>query len=124
MNKALPTMAPIAARATRPATVSLGLCNRMRIARLGSVSTSTAAAFAPRRRRPPSFLAEGLGTLLHQSTLFLKFVARRRHEGSDLAFGWLGLLLHAHERQLDGDGCTLAEPALHRQLAGMQRNQA
>ena len=47
-NSALAMMALTAANASRPATMSFGLCSRTRITRPRSVSASTAAARAPR----------------------------------------------------------------------------
>src|SRR6478752_6383515 len=84
-NSALATIAPMAATATRPASVSLGLCSRTRITRLRSVSTSMTAALAPRRRGAAPSLAVFLGTFLHQSRLVLRFMTRHRIERRDLA---------------------------------------
>src|SRR5215471_12158846 len=116
-------MALTAAKATRPASVSLGLCSRIRIARLRSVSTSTTAALAPRRRGASSSLADFLGTFLHQSRLVLNTM-RRRHQRRNLAFALPSLRRRADERQLDGDGRPLSELALYRQLAEMQGDDA
>src|SRR5215471_294528 len=117
-------MALTAAKATRPASVSLGLCSRIRIARLRSVSTSATAALAPRRRGASSSLADFLGTFLHQSRLVLNIMARRRHQRRDLAFALPVLRRRADKWQLDGDGRPLAELALYRQLAEMQGDEA
>src|SRR5438067_10623788 len=132
-------MALTAATATSPASVSLGLCRSIRIARLRSVSISTTAALAPRRRGAASFFAGFLGTFLHQSRLvltlvlklilslilrlILRFLAQHRHQRGDLALGRLDLRRRVDERQLDGDGGALAEPALYRQFAEMQCHQ-
>src|SRR3954470_23911723 len=75
-NSALATIAPIAATATKPASVSLGLCSSTRSTRLRSVSTSMTAALAPRRRGAAWSLADFLGTFLHQSGLVLNLVVR------------------------------------------------
>src|SRR4051794_37175681 len=140
-NSALATIAPMAATATRPASVSLGLCSSTRSTRLRSVSTSMTAALAPRRRGAASSLADFLGTFLHQSGLILNLVVRflteHRRQRRDLALAGLkrllierllirrlGLRRRVDERQLDGDGGALAEPALYRQFAEMQRHQA
>src|SRR3954469_19923226 len=131
-NSALATIAPIAATATRPASVSLGLCSSTRSTRLRSVSTSMTAALAPRRRGAASSLADFLGTFLHQSglvvRLVLKLLARHRCQRRDLALGRhsigrLGLWRRVDERQSDGDGGALAEPALYSQFAEMQLHQ-
>src|SRR3954471_22366059 len=108
-NSALATIAPIAATATRPASVSLGLCSSTRSTRLRSVSTSMTAALAPRRRGAASSLADFLGTFLHQSGLVLKlvvrmvlkfvvlkfvvlkFLAQHRRQGRDLALARLAV---------------------------------
>src|SRR3954452_20794843 len=150
-NSALATIAPMAATATRPARVSLGLCSSTRSTRLRSVSTSMTAALAPRRRGAASSLADFLGTFLHQRGLVLnlvvrmvvkfvvlKFLAQHRRQGRDLALARLAVghlairslhirrlgLRRVDQRQLDGDGSALAEPALYRQFAEMQRHQA
>src|SRR3954466_12383930 len=98
-NSALATIAPMAATATRPASVSLGLCSSTRTTRLRSVSTSMTAALAPRRRGAASSLADFLGTFLHQSGLVLnlvvrmvlKFLAQHRRQGRDLALAHLAI---------------------------------
>ncbi|MGY3460194.1 hypothetical protein ACVWW5_005644 [Bradyrhizobium sp. LM3.4] len=140
-NSALATIALMAATATRPASVSFGLCSSTRTTRLRSVSTSITAALAPRRRGAASSLADFLGTFLHQSGLVLnlvvRFLTRHRRQRRDLALarlrrllirslsiGNLGLWRRVDERQLDGDGGALAKPALYRQFAEMQRHEA
>src|SRR3954462_7427899 len=103
-NSALATIAPMAATATRPASVSLGLCSSTRSTRLRSVSTSMTAALAPRRRGAAWSLADFLGTFLHQSGLVLnlvvrmvlqflvlKFLAQHRRQGRDLALARLAV---------------------------------
>src|SRR3954468_2868140 len=98
-NSALATIAPMAATATRPASVSLGLCSSTRSTRLRSVSTSMTAALAPRRRGAASSLADFLGTFLHQSGLVLNlvvrmvlnFLAQHRRQGRDLALARLAV---------------------------------
>src|SRR4051812_20362226 len=122
----------MAATATRPASVSLGLCNSTRITRLRSVSTSTTAALAPRRRGAASPLADFLGTFLHQSRLIpkvvvrfvVKFLAQHRRQGRDLGFSRFGLRRRVDERQFDGHGRALADPALYRHFTEMQRHEA
>src|SRR3954451_6030410 len=128
-NSALATIAPIAATATKPASVSLGLCSSTRSTRLRSVSTSMTAALAPRRRGAAWSLADFLGTFLHQSglvlnlvvrmvlqLLVLKFLAQHRRQGRDLALARLAVghlairglhirrlgLRRVDQRQLDG----------------------
>src|SRR3954453_16182298 len=101
-------MALTAETATRPASVSLGLCKRTRITRLRWVSTSTTSALAPRRRRGAgSSFAGFLGTFLHQSglvlRLVLKLLAQHRCQRRDLALGTrsvrrLGLRRRVDER--------------------------
>src|SRR5262249_28967677 len=76
-NSALVMMAPAAVKASRPATISFGLCRKTRIRRPRSDSSSTAAAAAPRRRRrgvgisSSSSAVTFLGTSLHLDGLVL-----------------------------------------------------
>src|SRR3954447_17144396 len=108
-NSALATIAPMAATATRPASVSLGLCSSTRSTRLRSVSTSMTAALAPRRRGAASSLADFLGTFLHQSGLVLNLVVRMVLKFVVLKFVVLKFLAQ-HRRQ--GRDLALARPAV------------
>src|SRR3954464_849816 len=108
-NSALATIAPMAATATRPASVSLGLCSSTRSTRLRSVSTSMIAALAPRRRGAAWSLADFLGTFLHPSGLVLNLVVRMVLKFVILKFVVLKFLAQ-HRRQ--GRDLALARPAV------------
>src|SRR3954447_24888260 len=122
MNTALATMAPTAANASSPAAKSFGLYSRMRIARPRSVASSMAAARAPRRRGMSSSGSNRLGTFLHLNHVVV-LAASRRFQRRHVA---CGLLRRRGEGQRQGnrDRGAFVEPALHRQLAAMQRHQA
>src|SRR3954447_3510772 len=124
MNTAFATMATTAAKASPPAIRSFGLCNRMRIARLRCSLASIATALAPRRRRGmSSFASILLGTFLHLNHFGLMSASRRRVKRCDIARGLLDRRREC-DGQRDGDGGALVDPALHRHLAAMQRDQA
>src|SRR5664279_5343645 len=102
-------MALTAANASRPATVSFGLCSRIRIARPRSASTATARA--PRRRRGvSSFLAIFLGTFLHLMGLVRVRGSRRRRKRRDIA-RWFRR--RERQRQRDRHGGTFVNLALY-----------
>src|SRR5436305_15027821 len=124
MNTAFATMAMTAAKASAPAITSFGLCSRMRIARLRFSLASIATALAPRRRcGMSSFASILLGTFLHLNHFGLMSASRRRVKRCDIARRLLGGR-RERERQCDGHGGALLDPALHRHLATMQRDQA
>src|SRR5262245_25154342 len=117
-------MALMAAAARRPATMSFGLCKKIRISKPRS-SASTATALAPRRRRGiSSSTADFLGTFLHLIGLFDLRGARRRRQRRDIAGQLTRDRRRVEERQRHGHRGALADPALYVQLAAMQGHEA
>src|SRR5262245_6919721 len=117
-------MALMAAAASRPATMSFGLCKKIRISKPRS-SASTATALAPRRRRGiSSSTADFLGTFLHLIGLFSLSGARRRRQRRDIADRLARDRRRIEERQRHGHRGALADPALYIQLAVMQGHEA
>src|SRR5581483_3135076 len=119
---ALATMALQAAKASRPAAMSFGLCSSVRIARPRSAST---AAVLPRRRRGISSSSlVFLGTSLHLNWLFLRCDSDGGRKGRDVADRMRRLWLAASQRQRNGDGGALADLAVQAQIAAMQADEA
>src|SRR6185437_440758 len=113
-------MAHTAAAASNPATVSFGLCSRMRMIRPRSSSASIATALARRRRRGISSSSSiRLGTFLHLMRLVLLSGSQRRLEGRDIAWGFR----REAQRQGHGHRGALADLALHVDLAVVQTDQ-
>src|SRR4051812_44406787 len=124
MNTALAMMALTAAKAISPATMSLGLCSRMRIARPRSAGSSMATEAARRRRRGLSSSSSNetaLGTFLHLTDLMLW--AGRGGQRRDVARRLINRRREC-QGQRDDDGGPLVEPAVHGHLAAVQRDQA
>src|SRR4051812_44067134 len=112
-------MALIAAAASRPATMSFGLCRKVR-SRKPRSSASTATALAPRRRRGiSSSSADFLGTFLHLIGLLNGSGTRRRRQRRDIAGGLAGGRRHKDERQRHRNRRALADPGLHIHLAAV-----
>src|SRR5438876_9063398 len=108
-------MALMAAAAKRPATMSFGLCKRIRISKPRS-SASTATALAPRRRRGiSSSIADFLGTFLHLIGLLncCGTRRRRRRQRRDIAGGLTQGQWREQQRQRNGHDGALADLALH-----------
>src|SRR6185437_1966554 len=119
-------MATIAAKASTPANVSFGLCNRIRSSRPRSASASTAIACAPRRRRGrgmSSSSAIRLGTFLHLVGLLRWSRSRRGVERRDIARR-LVRRRRENQRQRDRHDGSLVDLALHGHFAGMKADQA
>src|SRR5215468_10983919 len=116
-------MALIAATASKPATMSFGLCRKIRSSK--PRSSSTATALAPRRRRGiSSSTADFLGTLLHLIGLLDGSGTRRRRQRRDIARRFAHRRRHIDQRQRDRNRGALADPALYIHLAAMQRHEA
>src|SRR4051794_31867762 len=123
MNTALATMAPTAADASTPAARSFGLYSRMRMARPRSAASSMTEARPPRRRGISSSRSVRLGTFLHLNHVVV-LPASRRLQRRNIACGWLRRPSGERQRQRDRDRGAFVDPALHGQLAAMQRHQA
>src|SRR6185312_11661333 len=127
-NSALAMMALAAAKASRPAIMSFGLCKRMRIARPRSFC-SIAAAAEPRRRRGNSSSATAfLGTFLHLNGLLLKYRimgrSRNGRQRRDLVLRLGRSGPRENKRQRHRDSGAFVDLALHGYFAGMEADQA
>src|ERR1700730_4561552 len=116
-------MALTAANASTPATMSFGLCSKIRMAKPRSAPAATALARRRRRRGiSSSSLAICLGTSLHLVSWVLGCGSRGRSERCDIA-RWFERW-RKRKRPRDGHAGSFVDPALHSYLTAMQPDQA
>src|SRR5690242_5999201 len=108
-----------AENAIRPATMSFGLCNSMRISRPRSAGSSMTATLA---RLDLVDFELALGTLLHLMDRLGRRAAWRNVQWRDVARH--SMRWRVIQRKRDGDGGPLAYPALDPHLAAMHADQA